>query len=133
LVDYAVNTAHVHIDALGPMNEPDSPGDPVQGPQVDATQYVRMLDTLEAQLQGYGLGSIPLMGPDCSASGNAVNSYVPAMLADPHLMPHVMQFGFHTYGGSSVSDSAITSNSTYPGRQILSDEYDGSYFNEDHG
>ena len=64
MMDYAINIAHVHIDALGPMNEPDNPGDPVQGPQVGATQYVRMLDTLETQLQGYGLGNIPLVGPD---------------------------------------------------------------------
>jgi hypothetical protein len=132
MMDYAVNVAHVHIDALGPMNEPDNPGDPVQGPQVDATQYVRMMDTLETQLQGYGLGNIPLVGPDNASSSDAVNSYAPAMLADPFLMPHVMQFGFHTYG-SSVSDFGITDNSTYPGRQILSDEYDGNYFNEDHG
>jgi hypothetical protein len=132
LVDYAVNTAHVRIDALGPMNEPDNPGDPVQGPQVDATQYVRMMDTLETQLQGYGLGGIPLVGPDTASAGNAVNSYVPAMLADPFLMPHVLQFGFHTYGGS-VSDPDITNNTTYPGRTIISDEYDGPYYNEDHG
>ncbi|MGO9601160.1 MAG: IPT/TIG domain-containing protein [Isosphaeraceae bacterium] len=132
MMDYAVNTAHVHIDALGPMNEPDNPGDPVQGPQVSATQYVRMLDTLETQLQGYGLGNIPLVGPDNANTSSAVSSYVPAMLADSFLMPHVMQFGFHSYGGTA-SDSAITSNSSYPGRQILSDEYDGSYFNEDHG
>jgi O-glycosyl hydrolase len=131
MVDYAVHTAHVHIDALGPMNEPDV-ADYVQGPQVGASQYVRMLDTLETQLQGYGLGNIPLVGPDTASAGIAVDSYVPAMLADPSLMPHVLQFGFHTYGGS-VSDSAITNNSTYPGRHILSDEYDGPYYNEDHG
>jgi hypothetical protein len=130
MVDYAVSTAHVHIDALGPMNEPDGPTE--QGPQVDSTQYVRMLDTLETQLQGYGLGNIPLVGPDDASSTNAVNQYVPAMLADPFLMPHVFQFGFHTYGGS-VSDLAITNNSTYPGRHIISDEYDGPYYNEDHG
>jgi hypothetical protein len=132
MVDYAVNTAHVSIDALGPMNEPDNPGDPVQGPQVGATQYVRMLDTLETQLQGYGLGNIPLVGPDNASSTNAVNQYVPAMLADSFLMPHVLQFGFHTYGGA-VADSDITNNQTYPGRHILSDEYDGPYYNEDHG
>ncbi len=132
MMDYAINTAHVHIDALAPMNEPDNPGDPVQGPQVGAAQYVRMLDTLETQLQGYGLGSIPLVGPDATQTSNAVSSYVPAMLADSFLMPHVMQFGFHTYQ-SSASDSAITSNTTYPGRHILSTEYDGSYFNEDQG
>jgi O-glycosyl hydrolase len=132
MVDYAMNTAHVRIDALGPMNEPDLPDDPTQGPQVGAAQYVRMLDTLETQLQGYGLGTIPLVGPDTTSPVNAVNSYVPAMLADPFLMPHVFQFGFHTYGGG-VSDSAITSNSTYPGRHLVSDEYDGPYYNEDHG
>jgi hypothetical protein len=132
MVDYAVNTAHVRIDALGPMNEPDASGDPVQGPQVGATQYVRMMDTLETQLQSYGLGGIPLVGPDTASPGNAVSSYVPAMLADPLLMPHVLQFGFHTYG-SSVSDSAITDNATYPGRTLISDEYDGPYYNEDHG
>ncbi len=113
MVDYAVNTAHVRINAVGPMNEPDV-ADYVQGPQVGPTQYVRMLDTLEKQLQGYGLGNIPLVGPDTASAGVGVNSYVPAMLADPFLMPHVLQFGFHTYGGS-VSDSAITNNSTYPG------------------
>jgi hypothetical protein len=132
MVGYAINTAHVRIDALGPMNEPDNPGDPVQGPQVGATQYVRMLDTLETQLQGYGLGNIPLVGPDNASSSNAVNQYAPAMVADSFLMPHVLQFGFHTYGGA-VSDSAITNNQTYPGRHILSDEYDGPYYNEDHG
>jgi O-glycosyl hydrolase len=130
MVDYAVHTAHAHIDALGPMNEPDV-ADYVQGPQVGATQYVRMLDTLETQLQGYGLGNIPLVGPDTASAGIAVDSYVPAMLSDSFLMPHVLQFGFHTYGGS-VSDSAITNNSSYPGRHILSDEYDGPYYNEDH-
>jgi hypothetical protein len=131
MVDYAVNTAHVHIDALGPMNEPDV-ADYVQGPQVGPTQYVRMLDTLETQLQGYGLGNIPLVGPDTGSPAIGVDSYVPAMLADPNLMPHVLQFGFHTYG-STVSDPAITNNATYPGRHILSDEYDGPYYNEDHG
>src|SRR5947209_8710629 len=115
----------------GPMNEPDVP-DYVQGPQVGPTQYVRMLDTLETQLQAYGLGNIPLVGPDTASPGIGVDSYVPAMLADPFLMPHVLQFGFHTYG-ASVSDAAITNNTTYPGRQIITDEYDGQYFNEDHG
>jgi hypothetical protein len=132
MVDYAVNVAHVHVAALGPMNEPDNPGDPVQGPQVGATQYARMLDLLEGQLQGYGLQNLPLVGPDCASTGDAVNSYVPAMLADSTLMPHVTQFGFHTYQ-SSASDAAITGNSSYPGLQIISDEYDGPYYNEDHG
>jgi O-glycosyl hydrolase len=132
MVDYAINVAHVHLDALGPMNEPDNPGDPVQGPQVGATQYVRMLDLLETQLQGYGLGNVPLVGPDTASAGNAVDQYVPAMLADSLLMPHILQFGFHTYGGS-VSDPDVTGNITYPGRQIVSDEYDGPYYNEDHG
>ena len=89
-----------------------------------------MMDTLETQLQGYGLGNIPLVGPDTAQTSTAVNSYIPAMLADPMLMPHVLQFGFHTYGGSTASDSAVTNNSTYPGRQIISDEYDGNYFDE---
>ena len=132
MMNYAVNTAHVHIDALGPMNEPDNINDSVQGPLVDATQYVRMMDTLESQLQQYNLGNIPLIGPDCAGSGNATSSYVPAMLADSFLMPHVMQFGFHTYQ-SSVSVPAITNNPTYPGRHILSDEYDGNYYSEDQG
>ena len=52
------------------MNEPNNPGDPVQGPQVGPTQYVRMLDTLETQLQGYGLGNLPLVGPDTSGQSN---------------------------------------------------------------
>jgi methionine-rich copper-binding protein CopC len=132
MVNYAVNTAHVRIDALAPMNEPDNPGDPVQGPQVGAAQYVRMLDTLETQLQGYGLGNIALVGPDATQVSNAVSSYDPALLADPLLMPHIMQFGYHTYGGYAT-DSNVTNSSTYPGRQIVSTEYDGSYFNEDHG
>ena len=72
------------------------------------------------------------MGPDTGSPAVGVDSYVPAMLADPSLMPHVLQFGFHTYG-STVSDPAITNNATYPGRHILSDEYDGPYYNEDHG
>ena len=133
LMNYAVNTAHVRIDALGPMNEPENaaPRGTTQGPQVDATQYVRMLDILETQLQGYGLGSISLVGPDATLVSNALDSYVPAMLADSLLMPHVMQFGFHTYGGSTVTAPDLTNNPTYPGRQIWSSEYDGVYFNED--
>jgi O-glycosyl hydrolase len=130
MMEYAINTAHVHIDALGPMNEPNNPGDPVQGPQVGPTQYVRMLDLLETQLQGYGLGNIPLVGPDTSGGSTA---YDPAMLADSFLMPHVFQFGFHSYAAGPVTDPAVTNNATYPGRHIVIDEYDGPYFSEDQG
>src|SRR5579884_130944 len=132
MVNYAVNTAHVQIDALGPMNEPDDPNDTVQGPQVGAAQYVRMMDDLETQLQGYGLGGMPLIAPDTASVNDAINSYDPALLADPLLMPHIMQFGFHTYG-AYAADSNVTNNSTYPGRQIVSTEYDGTYFSEDKG
>jgi hypothetical protein len=132
MMDYAINTAHVHIDALGPMNEPDNHGDPSQGPQVGATQYVQMLDMLETQLQGYGLGNIPLVGPDATFVNTAVSSYDPAMLADSFLMPHVLQFGYHTYGGTAA-DPNVTNSTLYPGRQIISDEYDGNYYEEPYG
>ena len=54
------------------------------------------------------------------------------MLADSFLMPHVMQFRFHSYGGT-VSRLRHHQQFLLYGAAILFYEDDGSYFNEDHG
>src|SRR5262249_1674514 len=70
------------------------------------------------------------IAPDTSGGSTA---YDPAILGDSFLMPHIFQFGFHSYQAGSVTDPAITNNKTYPGRHIIIDEYDGVYYDEDHG
>jgi O-glycosyl hydrolase len=123
MLSYGVNTAHVHIDQFGPMNEPDNYIDPIQGPQVPPAQYVDMMDRLLASMQALGLGGIQLVGPDCANIVSATDDYMPAMFNDPTLMADVYHFGIHNYSGTSGTTDGTVSGSGWPGRDWWADEY----------
>ena len=59
---YTRNTEHVVFDIVDPINEPDWNG--IEGPQVGATQYTRLLRKLSVKLDGPGLGDIRFLGPN---------------------------------------------------------------------
>jgi hypothetical protein len=57
LVYYAQVSRGLRFGMLAPMNEPDWDG--IEGPQVPAAQYVRLLNKLAARLEGLGLRPCP--------------------------------------------------------------------------
>lgn len=110
MVYFAVNTKKLRIDILSPMNEQDT-GYP-EGPSVASGQYVRLMDKLSTRLDGLGLSSVRLLGPDTARLDSGVTDYMPRMQADAGLMAKVDHFGLHDY---SATPPAPTSRSKPPG------------------
>jgi O-glycosyl hydrolase len=121
LLYYARNVKHLRIDLFSPMNEEDH-GDP-EGPLVNSTQYVRILEKLSARLDALGLGDIRLLGPDTASIGAAASDYMPALLAAPQVMAKIEHFGLHDYGGNAGNAAKVIGDSAYPNRNFWMTEY----------
>ena len=113
LVYYARTTRNLQFGLLAPMNEPDWDG--IEGPQVDQWQYVRLVQKLFQKLDGLGLSSIHLVGPDTASADAGVHSYFPEMMANPALMAKLAHFGLHNYAGYTAHAEAAIQSSAYPG------------------
>jgi O-glycosyl hydrolase len=116
LVDYARNTEHVQFALLDPLNEPDWDG--IEGPQVSADQYTRLLHKLSERLDAMGLGDIRFLGPSTASIDTGVNTYMPAMMSDPVVMGKVDHFGFHNYAGYTAGADAAIKGSAYPSKNF---------------
>ncbi len=112
LLYYARNTEKIQFDIVDPLNEPDWDG--IEGPQVSATQYTRILHKLSVKLDAMGLGDIRFLGPNTANVSTGVSTYIPAMMSDAIVMSKVDHFGLHSYSsGTGGADSAIK-GSSYP-------------------
>ena len=105
LMYYARNTAHVNFGMIDPMNETDWDG--IEGPQVGATQYVRMLHKLSVRLDALGLSDIRFLGPCTASVSTGVGTYIPAMLADSVVKAKMAHFGLHTYSGDAGGAASV--------------------------
>jgi hypothetical protein len=94
---YAKNTEHVQFDLVDPMNEPDWDG--YEGPQVDQTQYTRLLQKLSVKLDAMGLSSLRFVGPNTAAIGTGVDTYIPTMMNNATVMSKLDHFGLHNTQG----------------------------------
>ncbi len=118
---YARSTKQLRIDAISPMNEQDL-GAP-EGPGVNATQYVRLMNKLRVRMDALGLGDIRFYGPETANVSQGVNTYMPAMLADANLMARVAGFALHDYSGGSGGAADRIRNSSYPDRPFVMTEF----------
>lgn len=121
LLYYARYTKNLRIDIFSPTNEEDL-GNP-EGPWVDATQYVRILKKLSARLDGLGLNSIRLLGPETASIDAGTGSYLPTTFAEPALMAKIDHFGLHNYSGSSGGAESVIKGSAYPDRNFWMTEF----------
>lgn len=112
LVAYARNTANVQFSSLDPLNEPDWDG--IEGPQVSAVQYTRLLHKLSVKLDSMGMQDIRLLGPNTASIDTGVNSYMPTMMGDPVVMSKVDHFALHNYAGYTAGAAGAISGSAYP-------------------
>ncbi|MDQ6921298.1 MAG: hypothetical protein M3170_06845, partial [Candidatus Dormibacteraeota bacterium] len=124
MVYYAVNTKKLRIDILSPMNEQDT-GYP-EGPSVASGQYVRLMDKLSTRLDGLGLSSVRLLGPDTARLDSGVTDYMPRMQADAGLMAKVDHFGLHDYSGNAAGADQQIKASTYPAKNFWMTEFSSS-------
>jgi hypothetical protein len=120
LTYYARITLHLPISLIDPINEPDWNG--IEGPQVDATQYTRLLHKLSDRLDYLGLNDINFLGPNTASVDTGVITYMSAMMSDPVVMSKVYHFGFHNYAGYSDSAANAIKNSGYPNRNFYMTE-----------
>jgi O-glycosyl hydrolase len=126
LVWYARNTAGVQFSMLDPLNEPDWDG--IEGPQVGADQYTRLLNKLSAKLDALGLGDIRLLGPSTASVDTGVNTYMPALMTDPVVMNKIDHFAFHNYAGYTAGADAAVKASAYPTKDFwISEVTNGQY------
>jgi O-glycosyl hydrolase len=128
---YARNTKGLRIDYLSPMNEQDL-GSP-EGPSVNATQYVRLMNKLRVRMDTLGLGDIRFYGAETAYIDRGVNDYLPAILADANLMSRVAGFALHNYGGSSGGAAARIQGSAYPDRPFVMTEFSAGCAGCDNG
>jgi hypothetical protein len=99
LMYYARNTRGLQFKILDPLNETDWDG--IEGPQVNATQYVRLLRKLSLRLDAMGLTDVRFLGPNTASVSTGVNTYIPAMRNDAVVNARVDHFGLHDYGGGT--------------------------------
>ena len=116
MAHYGRTTANVQFSILDPTNEPDHDG--IEGPQVGAAQYTRLLNKLSARLDGMGLGDLRLGGPNTASISAGVNTYMPALMADPVVMAKIDHFALHDYSGSTGGAATAIQQSAYPTRNF---------------
>lgn len=114
LVYYGRITRGLQIGLLAPMNETDHDG--IEGPQVGYVQYVRILRKLAQKLDGNGLSSIRIVGPDTASVSSGVTNYIAEMMRDSVVMSKVDRFGLHDYYGNTGGADTAIKNSAYPDR-----------------
>jgi hypothetical protein len=113
---YARNTENVQFDMIDPLNEPDWDG--IEGPQVDAFQYTRLLQKLSLKLDAMGLSALRFVGPNTAQVGTGVNTYMPQMMSNSIVMSKVDHFALHNYAGDSGGADAAIKSSAYPGKNF---------------
>jgi hypothetical protein len=116
LVYYGRITRGLEIGLLAPMNETDHDG--IEGPQVGAVQYVRILHKLAQKLDAVGLGTVRLVGPDTANVAMGVDTYIAEMMRDSVVMAKVDRFGLHNYSGSTGGADAFIKSSAFPDRRF---------------
>jgi hypothetical protein len=100
MVAYGRTVRGLDFKLLGPMNETDWNG--IEGPQVGAEQYARLLHKLIVRLDALGLSDIRLVGPDTASAPKGVEEYLPALTKDSLVMSRLAHFGIHTYDGDAA-------------------------------
>jgi hypothetical protein len=113
---YARNTENVQFDMIDPLNEPDWDG--IEGPQVDAFQYTRLLQKLSVKLDAMGLSALRFIGPNTAQVGTGVNTYMPQMMSNSIVMSKVDHFAFHNYAGDSGGADAAIKSSAHSGKNF---------------
>ena len=116
LVYYARVTRGLQFGMLAPMNEPDHDG--IEGPQVAAGQYVRLLRKLSRRLDALDLSELRVVGPDTASISAGVGIYMTQMMSDRAVMAKVDHFGFHSYAGDTGGADVAIRNSSYPTRNF---------------
>jgi hypothetical protein len=121
LIYYAKTTEHVEFDIVDPLNEPDWDG--IEGPQVSAAQYTRLLRKLSVALDAVGLSDVRFLGPNTASVSAGVSTYIPQMMADSDVMSRVDHFGLHDYGGNTGGADGAIKRSPYPTRNFWMTEF----------
>ena len=116
LAYYGRITRGLQFSMLAPLNETDWDG--IEGPQVDQAQYVRVMRKLAQKLDGIGLSSLRLVGPDTAEIHIGIDGYMAAMIADSTVLAKVDHFAFHSYAGDSGGADAALKNYGLPNRNF---------------
>jgi hypothetical protein len=116
MLSYAKTTENLQFDMIDPINEGDWDG--IEGPQVNSSQYVGLLQKLSVKLDGMGLGSLRFVGPTTASISAGVNTYMPAMMGNATVMNKVDHFGLHDYSGSTGGADAKIKGSAYSSRNF---------------
>ena len=113
LVYYAKVTKGLNFTQLAPMNEPA--WDAYEGPNVDATQYARLMGKLATRLNALGLTDVRLVCPDRAQTVYGFTDYFNSTVADATAMTKVDHWTLHDYGSGDVSGAAtLIQGSAYP-------------------
>ncbi|MGZ3801497.1 MAG: glycoside hydrolase family 30 beta sandwich domain-containing protein [Bdellovibrio sp.] len=121
LIIYAREVEKVRFKLLDPFNESDWDG--IEGPQLSATQYVRLLHKISVKLDALGYSDIKFVGPNTASISNGVNTYMPAMMTDSVVMNKVDHFGFHSYSANAGGAYSAIKSSSYPNKNFWMTEY----------
>jgi O-glycosyl hydrolase len=113
---YAHESEKLQFDMIDPINEPDWDG--VEGPQVDASQYTRVLEKLSSKLDAMGLSALRFIGPNTAQISTGVNTYMPRMMSSRIVMSKVDHFAFHNYTGDSGGADLAIKRSAHAGRNF---------------
>jgi O-glycosyl hydrolase len=96
LVYYGRKVRGLDFTLLGPLNEED--WNCLEGPCVDASQYVTALQALSAELDAMGVTDVRFEGPDCAGSPGA---WLTGMMASTTIHGRTDHIGMHQYGGAT--------------------------------
>ncbi|MGZ3744609.1 MAG: glycoside hydrolase family 30 beta sandwich domain-containing protein [Pseudobdellovibrionaceae bacterium] len=121
LIIYARDVEKVRFKLLDPFNESDWDG--IEGPQLNATQYVRLLHKISVKLDALGYSDIKFVGPNTASISNGVSTYMPAMMMDSVVMNKVDHFGFHSYSADTGGAYSAIKNSSYSTKDFWMTEY----------
>jgi hypothetical protein len=86
----------LQFGALSALEEPDGSGR--LGPRVDETRAARLLHRLAQRLEADDLRDVRLVGPRLAFTRNALQRYIPRLLADPLLRARLGAFALRPDG-----------------------------------
>ena len=110
LMYYGRKVKNLDFLLLTPLNESDLDFNCLEGPCVDASQYVTILRALIAELDTMGLSDVRLVGPD-AADRVVGRGYISLMMADSLVAGRIDHIGEHAYGTSASPGTPFPSKS----------------------
>lgn len=123
MVYYGKVVRKLDFTLISPINEPDVDG--IEGPLVDSTQYVRLMEKLAMQLDKLGLEDIQFVGPDTGSTDKAVHDYWPAIAASETIAARFVHLGIHSYDGVTAGAAQALASDVSMDADVWVTEFSG--------